>query len=321
MKPSSLAGFQAGMISRVETYGSLRQVRDLIKQGGNYKHIRTHQTAEGTRVTMRLMLSGGGLNYHDYLIQDRNGHIDAVDFYIAATGEDMSQTFRRMLIPIVAHDNRGLLDGLSGKEILQVNHLGDLQKATKLIQGGEYPQSLQTLNSLPIELQNEKFILVMRLSAAQGANDDAATLESFERLRSQYPSDPATALHSINYYAIKKEYPKLIEAIRQLDQSVGGDACLSCLFANALLETGDIPGAKAAVEKAIATEPELRTSYWTRVTIAVAEQDNATLLKTLKYIHDELMVTLSAESIQSDPVYSKFILTPEFKELEKLLEE
>ncbi len=321
MNPKSLAAFNGGVKKGVSLNGLVPQIRAAVKQGGSYKHLRTHQTAEGTRVTMRLIMAEGGMNYHDYLLQDVNGRVNAVDINIAATGEDMSQTFRRLMIPLIAHDNRGVLDRLSGKEGLLVKHLGDMEKAVKCLQEGQHQQALQTLNSLPMELQNEKFFLVLQIAAAQGANDEAATQRVIERMRAQYPSDPATALFSLDYYFVNKDYSKTIATLKQLDQSVGGDANLWCMMAGILLQTKDIPGAKAAVEKAISMEPDLLTCYWNRVAIAVEEEDNATILKTMQYIHDDLSVTLDANSIRSEPTYSKFILSPEFKELEKLLAE
>lgn len=321
MKPQSLASFRTGILKTMASGGFVKQIRDQILQGASYKRLRVHQSTEGTRVMMRLTLPGGGLNYHDYLLRDVNAQVVAVDVNLANVGEDMSQTIRRMLIPIAAKENRGLLERLSGQESLFLKHLDEIGKATKSMKAGQPDVALQTLSTLPLEVQNEKIILILQITAAQLSEDEDAQLQAIDRLRTNYPTDPATALHSIDYYIVKHEYQQAIGALQQLGKSVGGDAAVSAMIANILLESKDIPGAKAAVEQAFASEPDLDTAYWSRVTIALAEDDFATVLHTLRHIHDELEMPLTAESVRADPIYAKFIQSPEFQELIIFIEE
>ncbi len=319
--PKSMAKFRTGVTQGMLSSGVLPQVRDQIKQGASYTHLRTHQTTEGTRVTMRLIFGENSFLYHDFLVQDQNGRVQALDIYQSSVGEDLSETTRRLMIPLIAHENRTIVDRLSGQESLFIKHANELGKATTFRLAGEHQQALQIFNSLPIEMRNEKFIMVQQIISARGINDETAVQQVIERMRVQHPSDPATALFSIDYYYVNKDYSKSIATLQQLDQSVGGDANLWCMIAGILLETEDIPGAKAAVDKAISMEPDLLACYWNRLAIAAKEEDNATMLKTMTYIHDDLSVILDAEAIRYEPTYAKFVLSPEFKELEKLLEE
>lgn len=321
MKPKSLEAFRKGVMQSMVTNGLGSQIQAQIKLGASYKRLRTHQTPEGTRVTMRLLLAGGGVNYHDYLLASESGNVSAVDINLASVGEDMSATFRRLMIPLVARDNRGFLDRLSGTESLFIKHSGELERASKMIQGGQPETALQVLNALPLEMQNEKFVLVMQIGAAQLAGNDASVLAAIERFRSQFPTDPATALYSIDYYITRKEFLKAIEALEQLKTAVGGDAELDTMIANVRLEAGDIPGAKVAIEQAIAREPDLPSSYWSKISVALTEDDHATTLATLIHLKSELNIALSAESLKTEVLYSKFVLSPEFQELEEFLAE
>jgi hypothetical protein len=66
----------------------------------------------------RLLLPNfGGVNYHELIVaRDATGEPRISDIYVHLSGELVSQTIRRLLLPAYAAENRGLWARLTGSE-------------------------------------------------------------------------------------------------------------------------------------------------------------------------------------------------------------
>ena len=300
--------------------GLFGQIRKQIERGGSYKFIRVFADAEGTRVKIRLLPATGGVNFHDFLIQEVRGQVVAVDFKIAMAGEDFSQIMRRFLIPMVAQQNRGFLDRLTGKESALIKHLVDLQAITQAVQEGHPEKVAGIVAKLPEEVRNEKLCLLQELQAAQALADDDQMESIIERYRRLYPDDPAVDMLSIDYFALKKNVAQALRSAERFTQTMGEEAYMLTMIADLQWQLGKLKQARASVDKAIEREPDYLNAHWTLVAIALSQQDHTTVLETLQRLTKEFAVQLDPQSMRDSPTYAEFVKSPEFDRLLKFIE-
>src|SRR5437763_9747662 len=82
----------------------LDQVVHQVHSGGSYQYLRTVDREEGPRLIFRLITSRGSLNYHEVIVARRPEGVRAVDFFIYASAERMSESMQRMLLMALPRD-------------------------------------------------------------------------------------------------------------------------------------------------------------------------------------------------------------------------
>ena len=300
--------------------GLFGQIRKQIELGGSYKFIRVYTDADGTRVKIRLLPAAGGVNFHDFLIQEVRGQVIAVDFKIALAGEDFSQIMRRFLIPLVAQENRGILERLTAQESALIKHLGDLQAITKAVQEGHPEEVAGIVSRLPEEVRNEKLCLLQELHAAQALGENDKMESIIARYRRIYPNDPAVDMLSIDYFALKKQLDQALLSAERFRKSTGDEAYMLTMIADLQWQLGNLKQARASVDKAIEREPDFLNAHWTLVAIALSQKEYTTVRKTLQRLTTDFAVVLDPQVIRTEPTYAEFVKSPEFDRLLKFIE-
>lgn len=314
-------GFRQGVQkSAGSAEGLFGQIRKQVELGGSYKFIRAYTDAEGTRVKIRMLPVAGGVNFHDYLIREVGGQVIAVDFKIALAGEDFSQIMRRFLIPLVANENRGILERLTAKESDLIKHLDDLQSITKANQSGHPEEVAGIVSRLPEEVRNEKVCLLQELQAAQSLGDNDKMESIIARYRKVYPQDPAIDILSIDYFVLKKQLDQALLSAERFRKSTGDEAYMLTMVGDLQWQLGNFKQARASVDKAIEREPDFLNAHWTLVAIALSQKDHTTVRKTLERLTTEFAVVLDPQVIRTTPNYAEFVKSPEFDRLLKFIE-
>ncbi len=91
-----------------------------------------------------------------------------------------------------------------------------------MINQGKNPEALAQLKGLlRPETKKRKSILLLRLRAAQ-ASDEKEYAEVLEDFRKLYPNDACLDLLLIDYYTLKKDFPRALESIDRLDRGLWG---------------------------------------------------------------------------------------------------
>lgn len=318
--PSAKAAFLKGfMRTAVGPNGLSAQIQSIIQNGGAYVVTRVLNRPEGTRVRLRLLQSAGGTNFHDFLLRDGPNGLRAVDLKIAASGEDMSQTFRRLEVLAQANENRSFLDRLAGKEAAFAKHWKQIERMVQCNQQQNYSETLKIAAQLPLEVRNEKFCLLQELMAAIQGEQSDALVEVMDRFRSVHPNDPALEIFSIDYYAAKNDLKQAIESAQKLNGSLEGDAHVLSLIADLQWQTGLLDEARRSIEQSIQMEPKLESSYWTKVTITASQKDHAATRDTLKEIMAVFKTSLDLSGFESEKVFEAFLASPECEELKALI--
>jgi tetratricopeptide (TPR) repeat protein len=291
------------------------------KTAGHYKFLRARESAGKRVAIMRLLNAEGGVNYHEVsLIRYADGQVGAEDLYVHATGETLTQTYRRVVLPGLAEAKRGLLDRLNGSDRLFTKNLPTIQSAMQEVRAGQHASALARLRGLPAELRDQKIFALIAVQAAQGC-DEAEYLKELERLRKLFPNDPTVELVLLDYYALKRQFDEAIRVIDRLNAAVGGDPHLVATRALMLGEAGRAAEAKTEAERAIAEEPTHEFCYSVRVGLALKQKNFADALAWLKKGVEVGAVDTDTDGLLAAPDYAEFVKSPQFAEFGKWLAE
>ena len=271
MNAADLDSFAAG-VSRGASKVATERLVAIGRDGGRFDYLRTIRREGRVRTFCRIITPEGTVDFLEYLPIGRNESLRVGDAFAFSTGEDVSASLRRVLLPLVAHENRSLLERLTGAESDLVRHNEAFGELVSSNLEGRWQETLDVYESLPDSLQREKYALLTVLHAASWI-DDTRYVELVETFRTTYPDDAALDLILINYHTIRGELNDAIAALRRLDQRVGGDAFIKSWMADLLIEQQQFAAADALLRQAIQSEPELSFPYLRLVGSAVAAEN------------------------------------------------
>jgi hypothetical protein len=181
------------------------QLVGVVKEGGSFKllHIRTDS---GRPVPIfRVLFAAGGLNYYEtILIRYPDNEIGAEDIRMGTSGEPLSQTMRRLFIPLMAASEKSVFNKVSDSDRKLIENFGVMEEMTGVIRGeGVAADVFQKYRNLPIEVRNNKVVQVLALQVAQHVGDKEYS-EEVERFRENYPTDSALNIMSLDYLLMKR---------------------------------------------------------------------------------------------------------------------
>ena len=233
-----------------------------MNQAGSLKFLRIKRVRGEPRVLCRVLATGKGLDYLEITLErgDRGGPrvADALDLL---TGETVSESFTRAYFAPLAVQNKTLREQLFRRQGDLIKFYPEWSEMAKLNAQGKHKQVLPLFNKLPAALQVEKFILLEKLHAASGTDEDAY-LDALEFWSRSYPNDAGTEILAIDGFMFRKKYAKALECVDRLDKLIGGDAHLDYLRAEFYERLGDTEKSRQAANRVINREPELLEPYF-----------------------------------------------------------
>ncbi|HVR18912.1 MAG TPA: hypothetical protein VMS65_04435, partial [Polyangiaceae bacterium] len=249
-----------------------------LKGGGSYRMLANRVVEGERRVKFRLLGSDGAFNYHDYVVVVRGGSPKAVDIHMLTTGEPISTTLRRTLLPIAAETQKGLVERLTTKESSYVKNLPVI---AKLSQFQTNPQAaLAAYASLPDALKTDKNVLMLRVQAASMI-DEPTYLAAMEDYRKAYPADASMRVMSIDYFYMKKMYKETLEQVTELERATGPDAHLNTLRAGVQAQLGNVQPGRDELKTALELEPDLAEAVNLAIALDLAAKDEAGAFATI----------------------------------------
>jgi hypothetical protein len=289
------------------------QLIKQVKNGAHFDYLRPRQNAGRQVLLYRLIIAeSGGVTYFEFAVMPgANAKVRVSDIYQYSTAEFLTATFRRMLLPAVANLSRSFFDKLLKSEQDLVRDLPKVPEIVTLINQGKYQECLTALKALGPDTQKDKSILIIRMRAAQGVGEKeyAAVLDDLRRL---FPNDACMVLMEIDYYTLKKDFPKVFESVDRLDKSVGGDPYLNVLRAGLSELRGDLPGAETFAKRAIEQEPTMLQPYLYLVGNSIKQEKYDVTLDTLKKQDQAFHLTYT--DFSKVPQYAGFVKSPQYKE-------
>ncbi len=319
MEPKTLQQFITGVKIGVSGPNGLAgQLIRLIGEGGSYTCLRVRQVDGRPRPLFRLLQADSTVNYHEFpLAKSPSGKTVATDVYIYATAEYMSQSMRRILLPIAAHEDRSLIQKLTGQESDYVTHLADCQAMTKALQNRQYSEVLRVYKTLPQTLAKDKNVLLTRHMAAMHVNNQEY-VQAMDDFRKYYANDPSIDMLSVDYFALQHQYDKSLTCIDALDKALEGDPYLNVLRGNVMLEIPDLDSARKSYERALTDEPTLLPAHWGLVSVSLAEKKFDQTLQLLQRIYDQFHLEFNDLSQVSE--YAEFVQSPQYRQWLAFLE-
>ena len=189
-----------------------QQIVNALGKDGSYELVKQYEKDGKQRAIFRL-LSGDGLNYHDYEFTKVNNKVGVSDVFIYMTGEMLSKTMADIFI------------SMDGKLSQLENMDTKLSKIKKLTEKGNYEEALDEYHKLPLEIKNAKNFRMTYLQIMSGISDSAykKALSEFEV---QYRNEPNMYLSLLDVYFVNKEYDQALVAINKVDSLINKDTYL-----------------------------------------------------------------------------------------------
>lgn len=316
-----LKQFKAGFMQTAGRQNLGVQIFENIEHHSNFKLLKTHETAGEQRLFYRFCNSDMGINYFDFILgRDKRNKPAIVDLINYASGEKVSATIKRVLIPVLQSSKLTTLEKVAGKEALIVKHNNEIQRMANLFVEGQNQKALDVYYSLPAELQNQKVMLLNRIQITQPLDDEEYT-KAIESMMKQFPNDPSIHLIAIDAAVLKNQLEKAIEHVHLLDKQVGGDPYLKIMEANVrlnVMESPDLDQLEEMISSAMEQEPDMLEGYWIWVSLALTQENHSRVLEFLKKIDSMAELEWHLEEIET---YSEFVKSPQYQEWLDYLEQ
>jgi hypothetical protein len=239
------------------------QIAAALKEEGSYTFLRVQ--AEPLRVRFRLLLPGGGVNYHDLsLAQNSMGRLSIVDVYVYVSGEALSVTLRRAFRLAVASQNKG--------DRTFLTMANKFQRAQQLHVQKKHRQAYDLLCTIKGEWARTPNFLTIKVMIATEI-DEATLIKAVDEYQRVLPDSPSLHLILVDKLIIEKKWKEVFKHVDALDALVGGDPYLKVLRANCHTLAGHPEKAKAALLKAAKEEPTLADIHYTLIDAALVLED------------------------------------------------
>lgn len=248
----------------------ISELNAVLTRGGTYRLLGNRSVGGQRRVRFRMVDVDGGFNYHDYVLVHTPSGPSAVDLFVLLTGEAMSASVRRVMLPIVVSQSRGLLERLTSEDGDLVKNIDKVQQLSTFKQNPK--AALAAYASLPPSLQHDKSVMLLRINAASGT-DDAAYTAAIGDFRRLHPRDACVDVLSLDYYVLNKQYDLAIEALDRLEKKEGADPYLGVVRANLLFLKDDRAGAKKSLQVALAADPDLVEAVRLLISVDLGDGD------------------------------------------------
>lgn len=289
----------------------VKEILEVTRDGGLYTFLRIFTRDKRKGALFRYVSADGAINYHFYVLAKRDDKVvRAVDVYTFLSAQFISQPMRRIYAQATAHGSRGLSERPRGTEQAFTKELPQYLEMNRAQVQGRNQEALAIYDHLSEEVKNDKTVQVIRLRAA-AATGDKAYAAAFEDLRSRYSKDPCVDMLSIDYFTMKKDYPKALECLGRVDKAVGGDPYLHVLRAGISLITNDLTTAEDEVRQAIAEDPALQPAYDSLVVVTLRKKDFDGTLTALKTLRDDFGYRY--EDMTKLPEFSEFVKSSQYR--------
>lgn len=292
-------GAREGMLSENGFYARMRRAA----AEGHFDFLRIRSSAGGPTALMRIVDAKGTFDYFEFdLVRTEDG-VRATDIYVFGAGERMSETMRRWFVQHAMSQNRGLVDRLLGRDQALAKHWKTVRR---ILEGGqqEKPDDVEkAYDELPEELQRDKTVLLLLLSAYPG--DDQRYRAALDALLVHFPDDPCAQLHRIDACWLAGEHEGAIEALEELDDLVDGDPYLDHLTATLLASIESWERATKHARAAIDDGLGWIDPYWTLVTCAIGESEHRRVLEVL--IEIDMTFQVEWADFTTQEAYAEFV--------------
>jgi hypothetical protein len=314
---AGLRGFKQGLRNSLDqSTGLTAQLAATVANGGSCDLLRYVDVKGRKRARVRLVHANNeGVNYIDFVLgRSPAGRVVAQDMYIFYSGELLSQTVRRGAVQLAAEENQSILAKLRGNESELLKHSDDLKRIAQEVQTGNIASAAQIYDSLPASLKQDKTLQIIHIRIAE-KQGDAQYTQALSEFRAAFPNDPASDLLSIDFYILRKEYDKSLQALDNLDKAVGGDPYLDTMRAAVYIVDKKYSVARQAAEKAAQALPDHKDVVQIALLTEMLDNHYESVPKTLTALKK---AGAPVTDLTTNPQYAGFTHSPQYQEWLKM---
>jgi len=299
-------GFTEGLTENAGSALGAELVRNA-QSGGSYAFLRVIKQ-DDAHVPLFRMAGSNGLNYHKLYVHRRpaDGELAIYDIDVALTGERLTQTMRRMYIPLAIQSSGPPTP--EGAEMLKAMELFGKMNAQRT--EGEFKEALQTYSQIPAKHQLTKSVQVIRLACALNTSE-AEYQKALTESAPLFKEDVSADLISVDVLLMQKKFDKAHAAVDRINQRVGGDPYLNVMHGGLYVSSEEYDKAKTSAAKALDQEPGLFSAVDLLLAVSLAEKDHAETARLLTLMAKEH--GLQFGDLKNAQGFENFIQSPEYQ--------
>lgn len=291
------------------------KLTEKIQQFKQAKFLRLQEVDGRPRVLLRLTASDFAITYLAFYVgKNEAGKIGWVDAFGYTTAETIGDGLRRYLLFVSKGrltTPRNLAEAAlcsNGRQFVQKTI-----RVQKLFENGQYEAAVRASEQLPDELRTAKFLLGLRLEAAQKLGEDVY-LKAIEAWEEAHPGDPSLNLIAVDGHILRKSYG---EAVRCLDtltnQLKGADGRLCFIKAYVLDKDRMMVAARHAAEEGVKVEPDMPENYTALLKFALEAGEFKEAVDVLEAVEKNLPDTDPKRLIPETDKSEEFMKSAEFQ--------
>jgi hypothetical protein len=277
-------------------------------EDASYVLLRIKEIDGQPRPLFRL-IADDAVNYHELELgkSKKDQRVRIVDMRIYASGDLLSQSMTQLFDQAAA-----VMKG--GADPAKLQRTIDGMKAARA--SGDAEEVSRLVNEMPPELRNTKPMRLAELMV--GADlEEHKYAEIMERYRRDFPGDPSVDVISVDYFFVKKDRPRLLEAIAKLDALAGGDPYLAVMRANAhLLEppAPDLAAAEQHARAAIAAEPSLELGHWVLAVVYLKRGDFAAVAPVVATLRTKFEYDVAPGQMEDEALWAPYFASEAYRQ-------
>lgn len=269
-----LAAFREGLVE-----STLTQIQSELAGGGAYDFRGVAERDGFVVARFRMLLATQGIAFHDYIVaRNGAGDVRAIDIHLMVTGEYLSQTLAAAVDAVRAAEP-GFVERIQGEQNVRTQDLPKLEEMRAALDRGDPHGALRAYDAMSETSRRDRLVMLLRVQAA-GLLDEATYLSAIEDLRVTFPDDPAANIQLLDAYYMRQEWTKLLQVTDAMDRAYP-DPYWDVMRARAHHGAGEFEQARAAVDRAVAAEPDLLDVQDALLLVALAQGDQETAQATL----------------------------------------
>lgn len=309
LTPEMTQSFMTGVKSSAPVTNLIKQLAANETAGGTYRLVRVVTRGSDRHAVYRMLGPEGALNYHDLRIVRDGGQLRADKFFVAMTGESISDTMKSTIAPLVAQQSVvGRLTGGQAQEMKKLELQRDITRASK---SGNAELVLTMYEQLPADVQSLKLMQIQRLTALSSIDErEDDYLKAIELYEKDFPNDPSLGLISIDGAVMRDDMQLLDKSHQNLNRWSAGDAYLDLMIACVMSNSGKIQRAEEIIKDADIASLGLASAHDFRMTIALGSDDHAETLKQLVILRDDYGYEFS--DLREAEGFEAFTESPQF---------
>jgi hypothetical protein len=200
-------------------------LRDYAKS--RFRFLRTRTLGGRSGLLFRSSTRANGMNYALLTINEtKPGGFRISDVFVVGLNEYLSSTLRRtyrnVAAGFLAGEDDAAVPGVNGA---YVKNIAQIAAMSRELQAGHYEKVLLTLKDLPVAVQSERGLLLMRMEAAEHVSVDERD-SAYAAWLAVYPDEMELPLKFADFYVTHRQWDNAERVLRGLLTKLGPDAML-----------------------------------------------------------------------------------------------